>query len=46
MSSVYDFTMKDPEGIGVSLGDYRGKFLLMVNTATPEKIENSIKELL
>lgn len=32
--SVYDFTMKDAEGVDVSLADYKGKVLLIVNTAT------------
>lgn len=31
---VYDFTMKDAEGNDVSLNDYAGKVLLIVNTAT------------
>jgi glutathione peroxidase len=32
--SVYDFVMKDAEGTDVSLADYKGKVLLIVNTAT------------
>jgi len=32
--SVYDFTVKDREGNDVSLDDFRGKALLIVNTAT------------
>ncbi|MFT8704065.1 glutathione peroxidase [Bifidobacterium aquikefiricola] len=32
--SVYDFTVKDPKGNDVSLGEYQGKVLLIVNTAT------------
>ncbi len=32
--SVYDFVMKDAEGADVSLADYKGKVLLIVNTAT------------
>ncbi len=32
--SVYDFTVKDNKGNGVSLKDYEGKVLLIVNTAT------------
>ena len=31
---VYDFVMKDAMGNDVSLADYRGKVLLIVNTAT------------
>ena len=32
--SVYDFTVKDRQGNEVSLSDYSGKVLLIVNTAT------------
>lgn len=32
--SIYDFTVTDQNGAEVSLGDYRGKVLLIVNTAT------------
>ena len=32
--SVYDFVMKDADGVDVSLVDYKGKVLLIVNTAT------------
>lgn len=32
--NIYDFTMKDAGGADVSLSDYRGKVLLVVNTAT------------
>ena len=34
MSTVYDFTVKDRKGNEVSLGEYAGKVLLIVNTAT------------
>ena len=34
MKTVYDFTVKDRLGNDVSLADYRGKVLLVVNTAT------------
>ena len=34
MSTVYDFTVKDRQGIIVSLSEYRDKVLLIVNTAT------------
>ena len=34
MSTVYDFTVKDRMGNDVSLKDYEGKVLLIVNTAT------------
>ena len=33
-SSVYDFTVKDDAGKDVSLAEYKGKVLLIVNTAT------------
>ena len=33
-SSVYDFTVKDDGGNDVSLAKYKGKVLLIVNTAT------------
>ena len=34
MASIYDFTAKTLAGKDVSLGDYRGKVLLIVNTAS------------
>ena len=34
MASVYDFTANTLDGREVSLGDYRGKVLLIVNTAS------------
>ena len=34
MNTVYDFTVKDRQGRDVSLSDYQGKVLLIVNTAT------------
>ena len=34
MKTVYDFTVKDMEGRDVSLSDYQGKVLMIVNTAT------------
>lgn len=34
MSTVYDFKVKDMDGNEVSLSDYQGKVLLIVNTAT------------
>lgn len=34
MKTIYDFTVKDRQGNSVSLSDYRGKVLLIVNTAT------------
>ncbi|AUX46318.1 uncharacterized protein SOCE26_078230 [Sorangium cellulosum] len=32
--SIYDFTVKTIDGQDRSLGDYRGKVLLVVNTAS------------
>ena len=32
--SVYDYVLKDGKGNDVSLGDFRGKVMLIVNTAT------------
>ena len=34
MKNVYDFTVKDRSGNDVSLNEYQGKVLLIVNTAT------------
>ena len=34
MNTVYDFTVKDRKGNDVSLSEYKGKVLLIVNTAT------------
>ena len=34
MATVYDFTVKDRKGNDVSLSEYKGKVLLIVNTAT------------
>ena len=34
MSTIYDFTVKDMQGNDVSLETYKGKTLLIVNTAT------------
>ena len=52
MKTVYDFTVKDRLGSDVSLSDYRGKVLLIVNTATGcgftphyEPLEAMYKEL-
>lgn len=32
--SIYDYNVKDTEGNDVSLSDYEGKVLLIVNSAT------------
>ena len=52
MSTVYVFTVKDRQGNDVSLSDYQGKVLLIVNTATGcgftphyEPLEAMYKEL-
>ena len=52
MSNVYDFTVKDRKGNEVSLNEYAGKVLLIVNTATGcgftphyEPLEAMYKEL-
>ena len=52
MATVYDFTVKDRKGNKVSLKDYEGKVLLVVNTATGcgftphyEPLEAMYKEL-
>ena len=52
MSTVYDFTVKDRAGNDVSLKNYEGKVLLIVNTATGcgftphyEPLEAMYKEL-
>lgn len=34
MNSIYDYVVKDAEGKDVSLSEYKGKALLIVNTAT------------
>ena len=52
MKTVYDFTVKDRKGVDVSLDIYRGKVLLIVNTATGcgftphyEPLESMYREL-
>ena len=52
MKTVYDFTVKDRQGQDVNLSEYRGKVLLIVNTATGcgftphyEPLEAMYKEL-
>ena len=43
--NVYDFTVKDRNGKDVSLADYAGKVLLVVNTATSCGFTPQYKEL-
>lgn len=43
--NVYDFTVKDRKGNDVSLMDYKGKVLLVVNTATGCGFTPQYKEL-
>ena len=43
--NVYDFTVKDRKGNDVSLSDYSGKILLIVNTATSCGFTPQYKEL-
>ena len=43
--SIYDFKVKDDEGKDVSLADYKGKVLLIVNTATRCGFTPQYKEL-
>jgi glutathione peroxidase len=52
MKTVYDYTVKDRQGNDISLSEYRGKVLLIVNTATGcgftphyEPLEAMYKEL-
>ena len=42
---IYDFTVKDDAGKDVSLADYKGKVLLIVNTATKCGFTPQYKEL-
>lgn len=44
-NSVYDFTVKDADGKDVSLSEYRGKVLLVVNTATKSGFTPQYEEL-
>ena len=43
--SIYDFTVKDRKGGDVNLSDYKGKVVLIVNTATACGVTPQYKEL-
>ena len=43
--SIYDFTVKDRKGKDVNLADYKGKVVLIVNTATSCGFTPQYKEL-
>ena len=43
--NVYDFIVKDKDGSEVSLADYKGKALLIVNTATDCRFTPQYEEL-
>lgn len=43
--TIYDFEVKDNNGVKVSLADFRGKVLLIVNTATQCGFTPQYKEL-
>lgn len=34
MNSIYDYTVKDAQGKDINLGEYKGKVLLVINSAT------------
>ncbi|MCR4556567.1 MAG: hypothetical protein K5779_01925 [Saccharofermentans sp.] len=42
--SIYDFTVNDNKGNSVSLSEFKGKFLLIVNTATKCGLTPNMKD--
>lgn len=45
--NIYDFVVKDARGNSVKMSDYKGKVLLIVNTAnTPSSFESEVVGLL
>ena len=44
MAGIYDFKIKTREGGEVSLSDYKGKVLLIVNTATGVGLRHSMRD--
>ncbi|GEL08726.1 glutathione peroxidase [Salisediminibacterium halotolerans] len=45
MSSVYDYAVQKPNGENISLEEYRGNVLLIVNTATKCGLSGQFKDL-
>ena len=43
--SVYDFTMKDIDGKDVALSQYKGKIIVIVNTASKCGLAPQLKEI-
>ena len=46
MASLYDFTVKNQQGEDVSLADYQGRVLLIVNTASMKLYKNQIEDFI